>query len=121
MQFGLRLPGPFRVGVSSRGRANVGVALGPVSVSTGGSRGAAVGGNVYPIGLDDAVTQLVAAGWRVTGGDGERVLLARGWRALHVEAVEGGVTWWPVTSRRTVIAWTLVLLAVLALCLWQCG
>lgn len=35
MSFGFRLPGPFRVGVSSKGRGSLGFSVGPFSASDG--------------------------------------------------------------------------------------
>ncbi|HEY9415001.1 MAG TPA: hypothetical protein VIQ30_09610, partial [Pseudonocardia sp.] len=85
MNFGVRLPGPFRVGVSSSGRVNAGVTLGPFSASTGigSGRRPAAGDEFFPIELDAAAAELVALGWRLHGYDGRAAHLTQGWRAVQ--------------------------------------
>lgn len=122
MNFGVRLPGPFRVGFSDKGRVNVGVTLGPFSASTGISQGASGRQPFHPISLDGAMNELVTHGWRLRGHDRRIAHLTKGWRAVQIEAVRGGVTWRPVTSRRTILTWLFVAVAVVGLCaLAGCG
>ena len=118
MFFGVRLPGPFRVGVSSKGKVYGGVTVGPFSASTpigGGSAGAASGH--HPISLDAAVAELLRDGWKVAGrGDGW-TQMRYGWRvAVHIDAVPGGVQWRQVTNSRKVIAWLVVIAGVVLFC-----
>lgn len=124
MNFGVRLPGPFRVGVSSHGRVHAGVTVGPFSASTGitgGRRPADAGEEFYPISLDGAVGELVVLGWRLTGHSGRSAILTQGWRAVQIEAVPGGVTWRPVTSRRTAVTKAVVWMAVAVGLFWFCA
>lgn len=124
MNFGVRLPGPFRVGISSSGRMNVGVTAGPFSVSTGvgqGRRPAVERQEVYPIDLDGAVVELLKDGWTLTGHDGRTAFFTRGWKAGRVDAVDGGVTIAPIPSRRALIVKTVIWLAVVFGLLALCG
>lgn len=115
MRFGVRLPGPFRVGIGRGGRVSVGMTAGPFSASTAINqqrRPANPGEAFYPITLDGAVAELVTMGWLPRGHDGRSAILTRGWRAVQVDAVDGGVTWRRVTSRRSLLAWTVAVIVV---------
>lgn len=123
MNFGVRLPGPFRVGVSSHGRINAGVTMGPVSMSTGiGGRPARRGEQpFYPISVEDAVAELAAAGWTPTYADPQTAMVAKGWKAARIDAVQGGVTWEPITSRRALLAKTVFWVAFALGAAWLCA
>ncbi|MDG4796228.1 hypothetical protein [Micromonospora sp. WMMD1082] len=118
MNFGMRLPGPFRVGINSNGRMNVGATLGPLSVSSGGGQPRRPQDVFAPVSLDTAVAEMGQAGWRVTGGDERTVFMRGAWRAIRIDAVPGGVSAAVVTSRRQVVAAVVLVVAVLAWCLW---
>jgi hypothetical protein len=112
MNFGLRLPGPFRVGVSSRGRVSAGLTLGPVSVSGnlgGGRRPAASQQPAWgplatiPISLAEATTQAEAQGWKVSYRGERAVWVQRGLRARVIEQHPNGVLHRPTLGPRALI------------------
>ncbi|MET7949204.1 hypothetical protein [Micromonospora sp. NPDC005324] len=116
MNFGVRLPGPFRVGISGTGRVSAGVTLGPLSASTGGgARRAPAPNEIFaPLELPAALAELADEGWRVNGqGDGW-ALVGRRLAALQLETVEGGTVARRVTSRRKVLLWVAVAVVVVA-------
>ncbi|MEV4416117.1 hypothetical protein [Catellatospora sp. NPDC049609] len=94
MNFGVNLPGPFRIGFGG-GRVNVGMNVGPISVSTnvgGGRRQAAGDGTHYAKGdLDEVVAVAVGEGWTVTGRDPGGVLMRQGRHRIHLQQVAPGV------------------------------
>lgn len=117
MNFGFRLPGPFRVGVSSKGRVSVGMTAGPFSVSQtlGGSRG----GLLLPVTLDQFVRQAQAEGFSVQVTPGTSATIERRWLAAVATAVPGR----GVSVKRTASTWqTLTVVgSVLLLFLVCCG
>ena len=125
MNFGFRLPGPFRVGVSSKGRVSVGASLGPFSVSTSSAR-RSQSKAPQPVllrgtTLAATVEQAVSEGWRVTGRDDRTVLLARQSDALRLHLVDAFVVEVaPIDSRAKVIGLVLGALLPVALCLVSC-
>jgi len=102
MNFGFRLPGPFRVSVSDKGRVYGGVTMGPFSVSgqLGGGRSAPQGPTVFPVSLGQAQQELAAAGWVVVGREPGGFTVRRRWRLKmgHVRQVPGGVVAEPRTN-----------------------
>ena len=73
----------------------------------------------HPAPLERVLAELRAHGWKVTGQQDGTALVAKGWTALQVQQVRGGVLARRVTSRRTVLAWTIglaVLIGLFALC-----
>ncbi|MGW3809080.1 hypothetical protein [Micromonospora sp. NPDC005113] len=115
MNFGVRLPGPFRAGISSSGHVNAGVTLGPLSASTnvGNVRRAPAPTEIFaPVALLDALADLTEAGWRIDGRGDDWALVGKGLTALQLEAVRGGTVARRVTSRRKVLLWIAVVAAV---------
>lgn len=125
MNFGFRLPGPFRVGVSSKGRVNVGMTMGPFSVSTSpASRRSAKPHSVVLRGttLAAQVEQAVSEGWRITGRDDRTVLLARNGDMLRLHLVDAFVVEVsPVDSRAKVIGTLIGVLLPITLCFVACS
>lgn len=116
MNFGFRLPGPFRVGVSSKGRINVGVTAGPFSVS---HTLAARPGIILPVTLDQFVAQAQAEGYDVQVTPGTGATIERGWQAAVATVVPGR----GLVLKRTWSTWQIlttigVILLVVAVC---CG
>lgn len=123
MNFGVRLPGPFRVGVSSRGRVSAGLTLGPVSVSGdlgGGRRPAASQEPAWgplatiPISLAQATTQAEEQGWRISYRSNDAVWIQHGMRARVIEQHPNGVLVRKSLSPRALIT-GLAALAVLCI------
>jgi hypothetical protein len=85
MGFGVRL-GPFRVGVSGRGRARAGMSVGPFSASTGigGRRRTPQGVAIFPGTVEQAVQAAEAEGFRVVSRRRDVVGVRRGWRDVYV-------------------------------------
>lgn len=91
MNFGFRLPGPFRVGISSKGRVNAGVTLGPFSVS-GNVGGVRTGKAVFlPVTLQQLVAQAEAEGFSAQVTPGTSATLERRWLAARATVAPGGV------------------------------
>lgn len=123
MFFGIRLPGPFRVGISSKGRVYGGVRMGPFSVSSylgGGQRPSTRRPPVWPVTLDAAAAEAQADGWTMTGHSQNVVLLRKGSQAAELRAVRGGVTVRRIASRRALIFSGILVVAVCGLC-GACG
>lgn len=102
MGIGVRL-GPFRIGVSSRGRVTGGVSIGPVSASTrlgGGQQNGAY--PIWPDKRDQLVAQAEAEGWRVVAGSDWHTRVERGWRAAVIATVQGGTQIRPALSERAI-------------------
>ena len=123
MNFGVRLPGPFRVGISSKGRVNVGMTAGPFSVSTGYSPAATTPsrpGAVRLAGLlDQHVRQAQSEGWAVTGRNESTAILRRGAITIQLaQAAPGIVEVSQVTSRSSVLIWGLLAVVIFGLCMW---
>jgi hypothetical protein len=123
MNFGFRLPGPFRVGISSKGRISAGVNLGPFSMSggIGGSRGGqkTQQGVFYPVTLDQFVAQAQAEGFSVQVTPGYSATIERRWMAGTVTVVPGrGVMLKRVWSTWQILSLIGVILLVIGLC---CG
>lgn len=117
MNFGFRLPGPFRVGISSKGRVNLGVTAGPFSVSgaVGGSRP----GLVLPVTLDQFVAQARAEGYSVQVTPGTGATIERRWQAAQATVVpHRGVTVKRVLSTWQIVAILAGVLLTVAVC---CG
>lgn len=95
MFFGVRLPGPFRVGVTSSGRVIGGVSAGPFTVSGQLAaphrrrRGAVA---VVPVDLTDAVYAAREQGWKVTRLGPGGALLRKGLSARYVRQEVAGVS-----------------------------
>lgn len=102
MNFGFRLPGPFRVGVSDSGRVNVGATAGPFSVSTSLSSGRP--GMLLPLTLDQFVAQARAEGFSVQVTPHTSAHIERRWQAATADVVPGR----GVTVKRTLSTWTIV-------------
>lgn len=117
MNFGFRLPGPFRVGVSSSGRVSVGASLGPLSASTSVG-GSTQSGDVFaPITVDQALAAFVEEGWRVKArGDGW-ALVGRHMARVRVEAVRGGVVGRRETNPWKVLIWMTLVTAAAFWCM----
>jgi hypothetical protein len=116
VNFGFRLPGPFRVGISSKGRVNVGVTAGPFSVSHtlgNGSRGL-----LLPLTLDQFVSQAQSEGYRVQITPNTSATVERRWQAAFATVVPGR----GLSVKRTMSTWQImailtgVLLTVVACC-----
>lgn len=121
MNFGVRLPGPFRVGVSSSGRINAGVTLGPLSASTnlGGSRPAAPGEVFGPVHILDALAAVQDEGWKIKGRGDDWAVITKGLTTLRLETVRGGTAARRLTNPWKVLIWmTLVTVAVFACMGW---
>lgn len=118
MMFGLRLPGPFRVGVSSSGRVNAGVTLGPFSVSGNVGGTPTARGMFFPVTLHQFVAQAQAEGFSVQVTPGTSATIERRWKAGRAEVVRGGVIVRRVLSTWQILALLGTILAVVALC---CG
>ena len=116
MNFGVRLPGPFRVGVSSSGHVNAGVTVGPLSASTNLGRPARPGEVVAPVHILDALADLVDAGWKVKGRGDDWAIVAKGMTALRLDAVRDGTAARRITSTRAVVVWLAVAVAIAAVC-----
>ncbi|OKI47318.1 hypothetical protein [Micromonospora sp. CB01531] len=118
MNFGARLPGPFRVGVSSSGRVNMGATVGPFSVSGGGgSRPGRADAVHAPVHILDALAELQAAGWKITGRGDDWAIAVKGFTTLRLDAEGDGTTARRVTSNRKLLLWLTVGVAIAALCL----
>jgi hypothetical protein len=126
MRLGINLPGPFRVGISSKGRISAGMNLGPLSVSggVGGRRqrtsvGQQQGAVMAYMTLEEAVADALTRGWKVSyHRPGQSAFLVRGWSGASMRAVPGGVLMRPTMSNRTALLIGLVtILGVLACCL----
>lgn len=118
MNFGVRLPGPFRAGVSSSGRVNAGVTVGPLSASTnlGGGRPARAGEVVAPVHILDALADLIDAGWKVKGRGEDWAIVGKGMTALRLDVVHGGTAARRITSTASVVVWLAVAVAIAAVC-----
>ena len=120
MNFGFRLPGPFRIGVSSRGRVNMGVTVGPLSMSggIGGAGRKMPQGVFFPVTLDDFVRQAKAEGFSTQLTPGTSATIERRWMAAVARVVPGGVM-----LRRVWSTWQILALigGVMLLVLCCCG
>lgn len=116
MNFGIRLPGPFRVGISDKGRVSAGMTLGPFSVSSGGGgQPTAVGMFYRGMTLEQAIEKARAEGFKV--GVGTRsAYIHKGYRAGTLSSVHGGVMLQRATSNLTV--YTVLGLAALGIFLF---
>jgi hypothetical protein len=125
MNFGVNLPGPFRVGFGRKGRVTLGASMGPFSVSTSAaSRRSASPHAVVLRGTTLAiqVDQALAEGWRITGRDDRTVLLARDGDMLRLHAVSPLVVEaTPVDSRAKVIGTLIGVLLPITLCFVACS
>ncbi|WFE41969.1 hypothetical protein [Micromonospora sp. WMMD998] len=121
MNFGFRLPGPFRVGVSSKGRVNVGVTVGPLSASggLGGAGQRTTRGTFFPVTMPQFVEQARAEGFTVTQYHPSSATIERRWKAGRAEVVPGqGVMLRQVWSTwQTVVVIAAVLAVPLVCCL----
>lgn len=118
MNFGFRLPGPFRVGISDKGRVNLGVTAGPFSVSgtVGGGGGR---GLMLPVTLDQFVAQARAEGYSVQVTPNTGATIERRWQAAQATVVPGrGVAVKRVVSTWQTLAAIGSVLLVVAVC---CG
>jgi hypothetical protein len=109
----VNLPGPFRVGISSKGRISAGMNVGPLSVSTGvGASARKAGSGVVQAQatLAQAVAEIEAEGWRVVAQDSYAVILRKGRRQLQLRQVAPDVVEAsPSTTRTALIVWGIVL------------
>lgn len=121
MNFGVNLPGPFRIGVSSKGRVTGGMSLGPFSVSGqlgGGKQPAAP--PAIPGTLEEAIATAEESGCRVTARSTHAVTVQRGWWAWHIQESRQGVHVQPVFSTRQTLTALLVASVVFtAICMWS--
>lgn len=121
MNFGVRLPGPFRVGISSKGRLNAGVTVGPFSASGGlGGGHRTAQGTLFPVTLEQFIAQAQAEGFKIEGvTPNTSATISRGWKAGVARVVPGqGVMLRQTMSARTML--TIIGSAVL-LVLCCCG
>lgn len=133
MFFGFRLPGPFRIGVSSKGRVYGGVNLGPFSVSgqlanLSGGKGQRrhttppTGPKVWPYTLEEVVSAAEDDGWTVTSSKPYVVKLSKGNNRVLIRAVQGGVIVVRLMSYLSMFALAALLSAgVFAWLLWCAG
>lgn len=119
MNFGFRLPGPFRVGISSKGRVTVGASLGPFSVSGGVGGQRTPHGVFFPVTLDQLVEQARAEGFSVVVTPHTSATIERGWMAFVATVIPGR----GVMLRRIWSTWhyAAVIGGVLLLALCCCG
>ena len=116
MNFGIRLPGPFRVGVSSSGRITGGMNLGPFSVS-GNLSGARPEHNPrWPMTLDQAAGQAAAEGFKVRRVSKTSVMIRQGWKKGMLVVVPGGVELRRMTSNWKIVTWIGAVVAVILFC-----
>lgn len=119
MNFGLRLPGPFRVNVSSKGRVTAGVNLGPLSLSGAMSSGRPAGGGaVFMEGwtILTAVESLRSEGWKVTETARGVVYASRRFKSLQLVGAPGGVVARRTMSNASIAVIFGIVLAVGVLC-----
>ena len=105
MNFGVRLPGPFRVGMSSSGRVNVGITVGPLSASTSVGRPPTPGEVFAPVHILDAVAALIDEGWKVKGRGDDWAVVSRGMMTVRLETVRGGTAARRLTNPWKVLVW----------------
>lgn len=120
MFFGVRLPGPFRIGVSSKGRVYGGTSIGPFSVSaplnSRQRRGRQPAPQVWPVSVEHAVSVAESEGWTVTGRDQQRTLLRKGIKGAEIRAVPGGVTLHRITTNRAILLWIALGVVIVGSC-----
>ncbi|SIN26297.1 hypothetical protein [Micromonospora cremea] len=120
MNLGFRLPGPFRVGISSKGRVNVGVTVGPFSASGGLGGGQRTNKGVFfPVALEQFVAQAQAEGFSVQVTPHTSATIERRWKAGVATVIPGR----GVMLRQTMSTWQILamiggVVLVLLLC---CG
>lgn len=121
MGFGVRM-GPFRVGVSGRGRVTGGVTAGPFSASSslGGGRpqphpDAQVvrGGDV-----DEAIAAAIAQGCRLLSRGQQGATVGTRWRRWHIRQVRGGVQIDPMAGPVHLLVGLAIALVLVSPCLW---
>lgn len=116
MNFGIRLPGPFRVGVSDKGRVTAGVTLGPFSASGQlGTGQSAAGGGFIPCTLDEALHAAAQTGWKVRARSQQGATIQRGWKSAWIRVEQGGVRVLPHGNPRWMAVW---ILAGLVFAVW---
>lgn len=123
--FGFQLPGPFRIGVSSKGRIVGGVSLGPVSVSGTLNRPTPPGGHVLAGTVEQVANAAQAEGWEAVVTPGRSAVITRGFRSARIEQLPGpAVRVTPIASPWTVmLVIGAILLSVVSCCglLWWTG
>lgn len=94
MFFGVRLPGPFRIGVTSSGRVIGGASAGPFTIS--GQLNAPSRGKGMPVGvattMQDALLAAHRDGWKVVRSSPDGATLRKGLSARYVRPEPCGVS-----------------------------
>lgn len=123
VRFGVRLPGPFRASIDSSGQFTAGMSLGPVTMSTSGSRRARPDRTVLlpSVTVDQVAADLVQRhGFRVAGSRPGWAMVTRRWHAVELTAAPEGVVATASWSARAVgvVALVAVAVALLAIEAW---